>query len=1109
MERIWNCYRQAAERAGRDPVTGKSYAFSLEFFYCNTRPQDQNALVRAFLGDGTVQLGRRPAAAIETIRQHVSQQPPLYDAQLAAIQNALACPVSLVQGPPGTGKTETILSLLAVILALRPGSTVAVVSTNNEAIDNIISKIEQDRHHNPALQRVHEKLAVLGRRDKVREWRKKRREAGEDVSAIDQASGTIDYRYLQRYPIFTSTVHSMRKIFTGRDFDQQFDFVIADECSQMSLMLGVIAMSCAKQLVLIGDNEQLPPVIPSEVEEGFAQHHEVPEIYHEAQEKSFLSACGALFPAAPSVFLDRHYRCHPSIIGFCNRHVYDGRLVVATPDDGQFRMRAVWYEGDYCEKVTERLPARREGETERLRRKIYNKRQIEIFLREELPRLLPRLRDPAFTAAVLSPFRYQIELLGERLREALDAAGLDGGEVFDNLAELDEQEIPRLTIHKAQGKGFDAVFLMPVEDYYREDPWCQRRRITNVAVSRAKQEFCVITSSQWLPEDAQQRLTGYILPNGEENEPEDGMYIRKLLRYITGQCPQPQGEFGLHRSGMTSVFDGVPRCRRVFSTTGAELLSAPARCFAKALFERFGEEYDILAELPMREIEQSLTVPGASRQQLYYRDSSRIDFALCKEGRVRLMLEVDGEQHRDDDPAQAARDHSKDIWMRELLRAGERYRRIPTDGSTTNELEELAALLAQEPGGPALTVPAGTIRRLAVQTRAQYTSDLLLRQLAAKVDEAHFALREHFARPDLTLGEKLEAVHMDYTAPQAVRYSSAVSNGWYLCRYAVAYAFEYAMLCELAMRLRMSRGERSFSAFSFGAGSFLDAWAMAYAKARLTLEDPAYDAIQLYYKGVDEEEWPGYFVQPTRVCRGGDYVRRIAETPEGRQVDALFEKVWLWHGRIDDFFCKDILARRERRVYYNVLVFPKIINELTDEDLDVFERMLRQAVFSYEEYYLLVSHSRADLRGSAAALKRLLRAIDPAGEFLVSCDYPQLLREVDALHPTPDGRPNQAHFEEAWLGRDHLISLAGEDAELAPFRCYAFASASPAGTEHAAASPYIERHNPDFGYDGPRRFLRGIDELAQRENAGPDGLRANQVTKVTNIVFDIVRLRRR
>lgn len=1082
MDRIWSYYEDAARSAGRNPDTGKPYGYSLEFFFCNARPQDQNELVRSFLGDDSVCLRETRPPSDEEIRRYTSQVKPLYDGQVEAISKALSYPISLVQGPPGTGKTEMILGLISVILHHCPGATIAVVSTNNEAIYNIVQKIDKDKDTDPVLGEISEKFAVLGRKSNILDWRKTCVDRGEDVSAINGETAKIDGSYLRRYPVFSSTVHSLRKIFTtGGDFEGQFDYVIADECSQMSIMLGIVAMSCAKNLVLIGDNEQLPPVISQTVKSVSPRHPDLPDRWKEAEGKSILSLCEEIFPGAPRSFLNCHYRCHPSIIDFCDQYIYQNRLNVRTSDDGQFRMRAVWYAGDYCEKVSG--PNGDEADVP-VRRRIYNRRQIEIFLREELPRLMERLKDPDFSAAVISPFRYEIEQLGERLRETM--ADPDISEY------LEEDDIPHLTIHRAQGKGYDVVYLLTVEDYYTKDPWSQRRRLINVAVSRAKQEFCIIVSSQWLPEALQKRLTGYVLPNGEESEPDgEGMYCRKLLRYIADRCPEPQGEFGFHHSGITSVFDLVPRFRQDIPAAGKtsdRFLSAPARCVETALLERFGDRYTILRELPLRDIEQTEDVPCDDEELLRYRQNSRMDFAVCEGNRIRLLIEVDGAFHRDAISHCNECDRAKDMWIRQLLQAEDMFMRLPTDGSTENEIEIIEAALAGG-SGPMLTISDETADRTRITAQAQDTVELLLGQLEYRVDEHLAALRDFFSRADLSTEQKISEVKMDFTHAETMSYDIGVRNSFYLCRYAVAYAFEYAMLYDLALRLRLESDNTAFGVFSFGAGSLLDAWSLAYAKARLTAENPACDGIRLYYKGIDEQDWDTYFVNPTRIYSGEEYTPHPADQSEDEQIDGLFKKVWFYNWGIDRFLREDILGRQKKNFYYNTLVFPKIINELEDEDVARMVEALEQVNFPHDEYYLLVSHSASQREKSAEILQRMIRAINPDDVFEICCSYEEML--------SPDSR---RAFERAWLGEDRLVSLAGEVA--LPLRCYGFSSAVQERTDGSRdLSAYIDSHNRDFTYDAPREYLRTLG-LETR-------LRAEQVRRVSQIVFDIVRLKRR
>lgn len=60
--------------------------------------------------------------------------------QKQAVSHALNNDLSVIQGPPGTGKTQTILNILAN--AVINGESVAVVSGNNSATENVKKKLE-------------------------------------------------------------------------------------------------------------------------------------------------------------------------------------------------------------------------------------------------------------------------------------------------------------------------------------------------------------------------------------------------------------------------------------------------------------------------------------------------------------------------------------------------------------------------------------------------------------------------------------------------------------------------------------------------------------------------------------------------------------------------------------------------------------------------------------------------------------------------------------------------------------------------------------------------------------------------------------------------------
>lgn len=49
--------------------------------------------------------------------------------------------ISIIEGPPGTGKTQTILNIIANIV--KSGQTVAIVSNNNSATENVYEKLQK------------------------------------------------------------------------------------------------------------------------------------------------------------------------------------------------------------------------------------------------------------------------------------------------------------------------------------------------------------------------------------------------------------------------------------------------------------------------------------------------------------------------------------------------------------------------------------------------------------------------------------------------------------------------------------------------------------------------------------------------------------------------------------------------------------------------------------------------------------------------------------------------------------------------------------------------------------------------------------------------------
>lgn len=129
--------------------------------------------------------------------------------------------------------------------------------------------------------------------------------------------------FLQEYPVILSTTFSATSNINPA---YKFDYLIMDEASQVDIAAGALALSCARNAVIVGDLKQLPNVVDNHTEEVvsaiFAKYG-IAEAYRYST-NSFLSSICTLYPNVPQTLLREHYRCDPLIIGFCSKQFYNG-----------------------------------------------------------------------------------------------------------------------------------------------------------------------------------------------------------------------------------------------------------------------------------------------------------------------------------------------------------------------------------------------------------------------------------------------------------------------------------------------------------------------------------------------------------------------------------------------------------------------------------------------------------------------------------------------------------------------------------------------------------------------------------------------------------------
>lgn len=253
----------------------------------------------------------------------------------------------------------------------------------------------------------------------------------------------------QEYPVILSTTYSIKGTL---NFEHTYDYLIVDEASQVDLATGVLAFASAKNIVIVGDLQQLPNVLDSQniqKSEEIWRRYSLPETYHFTAH-SLLSSAVAAWPDAPTVLLREHYRCHPKIINFCNQKFYGGKLIVMTEDREEPDVLTMYRTspGNHA-------------------RGHLNQRQIDVIRQEVLPSLE---RQGYGSIGIITPYRDQVAAIKMQLGKELEVA----------------------TVHKFQGREKDAIVLTSVDNVitdFVDDP-----RMLNVAVSRAVKSLTVITS---------------------------------------------------------------------------------------------------------------------------------------------------------------------------------------------------------------------------------------------------------------------------------------------------------------------------------------------------------------------------------------------------------------------------------------------------------------------------------------------------------------------------------------------------------------------------------------------------------------------------------------
>ena len=470
----------------------------------------------------------------------------------------------------------------------------------SERIYNLKTKLN-DSKFDQELASYSKQSMVLFKNNLAKRYKNSKREQ----FSLETALWKEFKRFIQEYPIVLSTTHSLRSC-AEKNF--LFDYVIMDEASQIDIITGALALSCAKNTVIVGDLKQLPNVVPNDIkqisDEIFIKS-KLNTAYHYA-DNSILSSISSLLKDVPKTLLKEHYRCHPKIIGFCNQKFYQNQLIIHTQNNNTKNPLTIYktVKGNHA-------------------RGTFNQRQIDVILKEILP---VHLNDGQ-EIGIVSPYRKQVNRIQQQ--------------VEDNSIAID-------TVHKYQGREKDIIVLSTVVNIvndFVDDP-----NLLNVAVSRAVNKLVVVIS------------------NSDRNQNSNIGDLIKYIEYNNFQIIQSNihSIFDLLYSCYANRLNKIMLTRKRISKYESENLMNIL--IENVLLQSNFLSLKVATHIPLKMLVRNTMLLSNKEIKFSMNEWSHIDFVIFNklDKRAILAIEVDGYAFHKENSKQKERDNIKDSVLKKI-----------------------------------------------------------------------------------------------------------------------------------------------------------------------------------------------------------------------------------------------------------------------------------------------------------------------------------------------------------------------------------------------------------------------------------------------------------
>ncbi|MFC7337663.1 DEAD/DEAH box helicase [Haloferula chungangensis] len=399
------------------------------------------------LGDqGGEMVGELFSATMDQLEGDETSDVSWHDSQQDAIAACIATRDGyLVQGPPGTGKTFVLSEVVRRLV--ENGERVLVTGPTHRAIQNAL---EGCRKIIPESVRVVKIGPTMLSRGPIEAF-----ETHADSGLIDEAGAHV----------VGATPFALWSKFTGLK-EAEFDTVVIDEASQITVMVAVMAMLRGERWLFFGDDCQLPPVVISETGERAAES----SIFRRLKNRGF------------DTMLEESWRLNKQLAAWPSATFYGGRLT--SRNDRHLHLSppsshpALAGDGAISLMIVE-------GKASTVRSDAEAQAVVDVVRELVLGGVSPE------QIGVMTPFRAQATKVRSLLRIHFETAGLHRLVTVDTVERFQGQERDVMLVTMASAKP---EWIPRLSSFlFQKERW-------NVAVTRSRKKLIVLLSHSLIKE---------------------------------------------------------------------------------------------------------------------------------------------------------------------------------------------------------------------------------------------------------------------------------------------------------------------------------------------------------------------------------------------------------------------------------------------------------------------------------------------------------------------------------------------------------------------------------------------------------------------------------